>query len=1087
MIDRLLDASVRFRWAVLALTLLVAIYGAFQLFRLPIDAVPDITNKQVQVNVSAAQFSPLDMERLVTFPVETALAGIPGLYYTRSISRNGFAQVTAVFDEDVDLYFARQQVSERLGQASESLPDGVQPQMGPVSTGLGEVLMWSVDYVPTATVRSPKIAGRPGFQPDGSYLTVEGERLNDDVSRLAYLRTIQDWVIRPQLRTVEGLAGVDSIGGYEKQFVVQPDPSRLAAYGVSFTELADALEKSNISVGANFIQRGGEAFLVRADARIRHIDEIGRTTIANRNGLPVTVANVANVRLGGELRTGAASLNGKEVIIGTALMLAGENSRIVAKGVAERLEEVKKSLPPGVELKPLYDRSALVDATISTVEKNLVEGAILVIAALFWLLGNIRAAIIAALVIPLSFLMMAIGMDRYGVSGNLMSLGALDFGLIVDGSIIIIENCLRRLAERQHKEGRLLDLPERLHEVFEASKEMVRPTIYGQAIILLVFAPLLTFSGVEGKMFTPMAITVMLALISAFILSLTFVPALVAVFIRGKVSEEDVRAIRWVKQRYEPLLAKIIAAPKKWVMAGVGTFLFAGLLFSTLGQEFIPQLDEGDVAMQAIRIPSTSLAQSTDMQKRVERAISSLPEVAFIYSKTGTAEVATDPMPQNASDAFIILKPEKEWPAEVDSKDDVVERIEAKMATLVGNGYEVSQPIEMRFNELIAGVRGDVAIKLFGDDLDQLGRVAAEVSSAVNKVDGTADLRTEQTGGFPTLEVQFNRDAIARYGLAIEEVANTVAAGLGGREAGLVFEGDRRFDIVVRLDDVTRDNLDAIGALPVMLEASGSGPRASVPLRDLAGFQFTEGVNQVSRENGQRRVVVQTNVRGRDLGSYVEAARSAVEEQVKLPPGVFIQWGGQYENLQAASRRLSIVIPVVFALIFGLLFLALRSVSSAFAVYSAVPLGLAGGVFGLFLAGLPFSISAAVGFIVLSGVTVLNGLVVMSSIRQRIDDGVPVSEAISGGMMERVRAVIITGVVPAIGFIPMALATGRGAEVQKPLAIVVIAGLIVATLLTLFVLPAISQLLLRQPRKQHVAGEYSGEDALGREPEQKPV
>ena len=1082
MIDRLLDASIRFRWAVIAITLLVAVYGAFQLLRLPIDAVPDITNKQVQVNVSAPQFGPLDMERLVTFPVETALAGIPGLDYSRSISRNGFAQVTAVFDEDVDLYFARQQVAERLAQARENLPEGIQPQMGPVSTGLGEVLMWSVDYAPSATAESPKIAGRPGFQPDGAYLTPEGERLADEVSRLAYLRTVQDWIIRPQIRNVEGLAGVDSIGGYEKQFIVQPDPGQLAAYGVSFTELAEALEKANISVGANFIQRGGEAFLVRADARIRHVDEIGTTVIASRNGVPVTVANVASVRLGGELRTGAASLNGKEVIIGTALMLAGENSRIVAKDVAERLGEVSKSLPPGVRLKPLYDRSALVDATISTVEENLLFGALLVIGSLFWLLGNIRAAIIAALIIPLSFLMMAIGMNRYGVSGNLMSLGALDFGLIVDGSIIIIENCLRRLAERQHHEGRLLALPERLHEVFEASKEMVRPSIYGQAIIFLVFAPLLTFTGVEGKMFTPMAITVILALAGAFILSLTFVPAMVAVLISGKVSEEEVSTIRWVKQRYEPLLAKVLETPGKWVMAGVGTFLVAGLMFLTLGQEFIPQLDEGDASIQAIRIPSTSLDQSLDMQRRVERAISSLPEVAFIYSKTGTAEVATDPMPQNVSDAFIILKPEEEWPTGVDSKDDIIERVEAKMEGLTGNAFEVSQPIEMRFNELIAGVRGDVAIKLFGDNLEQLEGIATKVASAINRIDGTADLRVEQTGGFPTLELQFNRDAIARYGLSIEEVAHTVAAGLGGREAGLVFEGDRRFDIVVRLDNLTRDNLDAVGALPVMLETDGSGPRASVPLRELARFQFTEGVNQVSRENGQRRIVVQANVRGRDLGSYVGEARSVVESQVKLPPGVFIQWGGQYENLQAASRRLSILIPVVFVLIFGILFVALRSVSSALAVYSAVPLGLAGGVFGLFLAGLPFSISAAVGFIVLSGVTVLNGLVVMTSIRQHIDEGLPINAAIAGGMMERVRAVLITGVVPAIGFVPMAIATGRGAEVQKPLAIVVIAGLIVATLLTLFVLPAISKLLLHRSPRKHVEGEYAEEDRFGREP-----
>ncbi|MGS1016112.1 efflux RND transporter permease subunit [Allosphingosinicella humi] len=1075
MIDRILDAAVRFRWAVVVITLVVAVYGAFQLFRLPIDAVPDITNKQVQVNISAPAFGPLDMERLVTFPIETTLAGIPGLDHTRSISRNGFAQVTAVFDEGVDIYFARQQVSERLGQAGESLPEGVEPQMGPVSTGLGEVLMWAVDYAPT----SPKVAGKPGFQPDGSYLTPEGDLLRDEVSRLAYLRTIQDWVVRPQLRTVEGVAGVDSIGGYEKQFLVQPDPSRLAAYGISFSDLAAALERANISVGANFVERGGEAFLVRADARIRHIDEIASTIVTNRNGVPVKVGDIAGVRLGGELRTGAASMNGRETVIGTALMLAGGNSRIVAEAVAERLEAVTKSLPPGVTVTPVYNRSSLVEATISTVEKNLVEGALLVIAALFWLLGNIRAAIIAALVIPLSFLMMAIGMNQYGVSGNLMSLGALDFGLIVDGSIIIIENCLRRLAERQHREGRLLMLPERLHEVFEASKEMVRPTIYGQAIILLVFAPLLTFTGVEGKMFTPMAITVMLALVGAFILSLTFVPAMVALLIRGKVAEKEVKAIIWVKDRYEPVLRRVVARPWPWIGAGVGTFLIAALIFTTLGREFIPQLDEGDLSLQSIRIPSTALDQSKDMQLKVERAVSTLPEVAYIYSKTGTAEVATDPMPQNISDAFVILKPKDQWPDGVTSKEEVVERIEAKMAGLVGNAYEVSQPIEMRFNELIAGVRGDVAVKVFGDDLEELERVAGRIAGILGQVEGTADLRVEQTAGFPTLDVQFNRDAISRYGLSIEDVTDTVAAALGGREAGLVFEGDRRFHIVVRLANATRDDLDAVGALPVMLPEAGAGPRHSVPLRELARFQVSEGVNQVSRENGQRRVVVQANVRGRDLGSYVSEAQARVAQQIELPSGVFIQWGGQFENLQAASARLSLVIPAVFILIFGILFVALRGFAPALAVYSAVPLGLAGGIFGLALTGLSFSISAAVGLIVLSGVTVLNGLVVMTSMRQRIDADMPVDEAVRDGMMERVRAVLITGVVPAIGFLPMAVATGRGAEVQKPLAIVVIAGLIVATLLTLFVLPAISHLLLRMRRRRHVPGEYQGESALG--------
>jgi len=1072
MIDRLIDAAVRFRWAVVALTLIVAAYGAFQLGRLPIDAVPDITNKQVQINTTAPQFGPLDMERLVTFPVETAMAGISGLDSTRSISRNGFSQVTVVFDDGIDIYFARQQVAERLNQARESLPAGAQPQMGPLSTGLGEVLMYSVDFDRSATARSPKIAGKPGFQPDGSFLTPQGELLTDDVAKAGYLRTIQDWVIRPQLRTVEGLAGVDSIGGYEKQFVVEPDPSRLAALGVSFSDLAEALERGNISVGANFVQRAGEVWLVRAAARVRDRDEIERTAIGSRNGLPITVGDVAKVRIGGDLRTGAASMNGREVVIGTALMLVGENSRIVAQAVGAKLEQVSKSLPPGIAVRTIYDRSKLVDATIGTVETNLIEGALLVAVALFWLLGNIRAAIIATLVIPLSFLMMAIGMNFYAVSGNLMSLGALDFGLIVDGSIIIIENCLLRLAERQHREERLLALPERLHEVFEATKQMIRPTIFGQAIILLVFAPLLTFTGVEGKTFSPMAITVMLALVGAFILSLTFVPAMVAILIRGKVAEKEVKVIGWFKTRYEPVLRRLVVRPWPWIAGGVATFAAAGLIFTTLGREFIPTLDEGDLAMQSLRVPSTSLAQSKDLQLKVETAISSLPEVAYVFSKTGTAEVASDPMPQNASDSFIILKPKDAWPDGVDSKDQIVERIQAKLETLAGNAYETSQPIELRFNELIAGVRGDIAVKVFGDDLDQLSKVAAQVSQAMSGVQGTADLRVEQTAGFPTLDVKFDRDAISRYGLSVQDVTDTVAAALGGREAGLVFEGDRRYNIVVRLDPATRDDLDAVGALPVLLPARGDGMRTSVALRELASFGFSEGLNQVSRENGQRRVVVQANVRGRDLGSYVADAQARVAK-IPLPAGVTIIWGGQFENLQAASARIAIIVPIVFALIFGLLFMALRGVISSLAVSSAVPLGIAGGAFGLALAGLPFSISAAVGFIVLSGVTVLNGLVVMTSVRQRMDDHMPVDEAVIGGTMERVRAVLMTGIVPAIGFVPMALATGRGAEVQKPLAIVVIGGLIVATFMTLYVLPAISHLLLRGRRVSYKPGDYS--------------
>ena len=1072
MIARILDASIRFRWGVVIATLVIAAYGVTQMLKLPIDAVPDITNKQVQINTLAPNLGPLDMERLVTFPVETAMAGIPGLEGSRSISRNGFSQVTVVFEDNTDLYFARQQVAERLNQAKSALPGGVEPEMGPVSTGLGEVLMYVVDFAPTGTQQNPRVAGRPGFQPNGTFMTPTGEILADDVAKQGYLRSVQDWVIRPQLRSVPGVAGIDSIGGYEKQFVVQPDPARMSSYGVSFTELAGALEAANVSTGANFVERGGEAFLVRADGRIRTLDEIARASVASRGGVPVQVRDVATVTVGGDLRTGSATQDGEEIVVGTALMLAGENSRVVAAAVAERLEEVSSSLPPGVQVKTVLDRSDLVDATIGTVEENLLFGALLVIGVLFWLLGNFRAALIAALVIPISFLIMGTGMNLTSTSGNLMSLGALDFGLIVDGSIIIIENCLQRLAHRQQQEGRVLSLPERLHEVFEASREMVRPTLYGQAIIFLVFVPLLTFEGVEGKTFSPMAITVMLALAGAFVASLTFVPAMVALLIRGEVAEKDVRAVAWVKERYEPLLGKVIARPWRWLGAGAGTFAAAALVFSMLGSEFLPVLGEGNLAMQAVRIPSTSLTQSTRMQEQVERTVGQLPEVALVFSKTGTAEVASDPMPPNASDAFIILKPRDEWPDGVRTKDDVIERVEEVLEPLVGNAFEVSQPIQLRFNELIAGVRGDIAVKIYGDDLDAMGRAAEQVAAVLNTVPGAADVKVEQTEGFPVLDVQFDRDAIARYGLTLQDVSDTVAAAMGGREAGIVFEGDRRYGIVVRLDSVTRNDLDAVGALPVMMPGEDVH-RPSVPLRELARFSFSEGLNQVSRENGQRRVVVQANVRGNDLGSFVAEAREKVAREVQLPPGSFIEWGGQFENLQAASARLSLVIPLIFAAIFGILFLALRSVRQSLAVYSAIPLALAGGVFALLLWGLPFSVSAAVGFIVLSGVTVLNGLVVMTSINQRLEAGLPVDQAISEGMMERVRAVLMTGIVPAIGFVPMAIATGTGAEVQKPLAIVVIGGLITSTLLTLFVLPAISHLLLRSRPGAQVAGDYS--------------
>ncbi|ESQ87989.1 cation transporter [Asticcacaulis sp. AC460] len=1051
--------SVRARWAVVLIILMIGAFGAWQLTKLPIDAVPDITNKQVQINTLDSGLSPIEIEKRVTFPIETALSGIPGLETTRSLSRNGFSQVTAIFSESTDLYFARQQVSERIAQARDSLPEGTQPQIGPVTTGLGEVYMYAIDYANPDGKGAKIVDGQPGWQSDGSFLTPEGDRLTDEVSRAAYLRTVQTWIISPQLRTVKGVAGVDSIGGFEKQYIVEPDPVKLSAYGVSFSELAKALEAANISVGANFLNRGGEAYLVRADARIRSLDEINQAVIATRGGLPVAVKDVATVRLGGELRTGAASMNGHEVVIGTTLMLIGENSRTVAKAVGEKLDTIKKSLPPGLKVTPTLDRSKLVNATVHTVQKNLLEGAILVAAALFLLLGNVRAAIIAVLIIPFSFLMMAIGMNGMKVSGNLMSLGALDFGLIVDGAVIIIENCLRRLAERQHHEGRVLNLRERLEETTLATQEMIKPTVYGQAIIFLVFAPLLTFTGVEGKTFSPMAITLILALAAAFVLSITFVPAMVALLIRGKVTEKEVWIIRKIKAAYEPVLHSAVAKPWPFIAAGIGIFAVSGFVFTLLGQEFIPQLDEKNIALASSRIPSTSLEESLNMQKGVEKAVSSLPEVEMMFSKTGTAEVATDPMPPNISDGFVILKEEKDWPKGVTTKAQVVERIEKRSSALVGQNYELSQPIQLRFNELIAGVRGDVAIKLYGDDLDKMSASAAKIVSALQSVSGAEDVKAEQTDGSPTLDVQFDRSAIARYGLTVEEVADTVAAAMGGREAGLVFEGDRRFDVVVRVAQVSRDDLDAFKALPVMLPEEAGHARGSVPLSQVAQFRFTEGLNQISRENGKRRIVIQANVRGRDVGSFVTEALPKVEA-VALPTGSFLEWGGQFQNLKAASDRLAIVVPICFLAIFGLLYMALGGIGRAFSVFTAVPLALAGGVFTLAMTGIAFSVSAAVGFICLSGVAVLNGLVVMSSIRQRIEAGMELSKAITEGMIERVRPVIMTGLVPAIGFIPMAIGTGTGAEVQKPLAVVVIGGLVTATALTLLVLPAITQVVL---------------------------
>jgi cobalt-zinc-cadmium resistance protein CzcA len=1062
MIDSILTGSVRSRWLILFLTVVVALAGAWQLNLLPIDVTPDITNKQVQINTVVPTLSPVEIEKRVTFPIETALSGLNGVENVRSFSRNGFSQVTAVFKESADLYFMRQQVSERLARARPDLPDGAVPQMGPVSTGLGEVFHYSVEFAHPEGKDAPRQNGKPGWQSDGSFLTDGGERLPDRVAQLAYLRTVQDWIIRPQLRTTPGVADVDSLGGYVKQYVVEPDAARLASYGISIAELGRALEEANVSVGANYIRRSSESYLVRADGRIRSQDEIARAVVASRNGVAVTVAQVANVAIGGELRSGAASRDGHETVVGSALMLVGANSRTVAHAVGEKLKDISTTLPEGIRIVPTLDRSQLVVATITTVAKNLAEGALLVIAILFALLGNWRAALIAALVIPLSLLMSAIGMNSLGISGNLMSLGALDFGLIIDGAVIIVENTLRRLAERQHREGRLLTLKERLEEVVASSREMLRPTIYGQLVIFLVFLPCLSFQGVEGKMFSPMVITLMLALASAFALSLTFVPALIAVLMTGRVAEKEVRVVVATKTRYEPWLRRAVARPLPFVGAGLGVLVLAAIAFTFVGREFMPTLDEQNLNLSSVRIPSMSIEQSAEIDLPIERAILALPEVKTVYSKAGTASLAADPMPPNASDNYVILKPKDQWPTGVSTKEEVIERIRAKTASIVGNNYDVTQPIEMRFNELIGGVRSDVAVKVYGEDLDQLADSAKRIAAVLRSVPGASDVRVAQTEGFPTFDIVFDRAAIARYGLTVKEVADTVSTALAGREAGQIFEGDRRFDIVVRLPTQLRNDLDALGALPVMLPASGEGMRASVPLRQLVQFRFTQGLNEVSRDNGKRRIYVEANVVGRDLGSYVDEAQARLAKEIRLAPGSWIEWGGQFQNLRAATERLAIIVPVCFVLIAAALYMAIGNAMLTATVLTAVPLALAGGVFALLLRGMPFSISAAVGFIAVSGVAVLNGLVLISAINKRLLDGINAADAVIDGALERLRPVLMTALVASLGFVPMAIATGTGAEVQKPLATVVIGGLVTSTVLTLFVLPAITGMVLRR-------------------------
>ena len=1068
MFKLIIEASVRHRWVVVLVAALVAALGLYNLTRLPIDAVPDITNRQVQITTLAPALSPDQVERRVTYPLETAMAGLPGLESTRSLSRNGFSQITVVFTDRTDIYFARQQVAERMRGAAADLPEGVEPALAPITTGLGEVLIWTVDYAPF-NARKVARTGRPGWQADGAYLTPEGERLTTAKQRATYLRTVQDWIIAPQMRTTPGLAGIDVNGGYVKEYAVRPDVAALTRYGLSVTNLAKALERANVQSGAGYVQRAGEALVVRVDARASTLEDLAQAPVVNRAGLTVRVADVATVEIGQAPRLGGASRDGHEAVLGTALMLAGENSRTTAQAAARQLAKVNDSLPRDVVAEPVLDRSALVNSTIATVARNLAEGAMLVIVVLFLLLGNFRAAAITALMIPLSFLFAVIGMNRFGISGNLMSLGALDFGLMVDGGVVVIENTLLMLSQRRGKLGRPLVVRERLDVAVRAARQMVKPAAFGQLIILLVFTPLLMLDGVEGKTFVPMGATVMLALIGAFVFSFTFVPAMTALLVRepklihldanGRIEEHETRLLRFARRGIEPAIRAATARPKVVLATALGALVLGAISFSVLGREFIPTLDEGDIAMQASRVPSVSLEQSLQMQMGLERAITALPEVETVFSRTGTAEAAVDPMPVNISDSVIILKDRKAWPDPKLSKEDLIARIEKAAGAQIGNSFEFSQPIELRFNELISGVRGDLAVMVYGDDFEVMKSVADQVADRLRQTPGAADVKVEQVSGLPTLTIHVDRFNAASYGLSAADVSETVSAAVGGAEAGQVFERDRRFDVVVRLADEARTDPAALEALPVVA-ANG----VIAPLSTVARIQTGEGPNQISRHDGSRRIVVQANVRGRDLGGFVvEAQRSMTE--VPLPPGYRLEWGGQFENLKRAEQRLALVLPVVFVLIGVLLFMALGSLTEAGLVFACVPLALVGGALALLLRGMPFSVSAAVGFIAVSGVATLNGLVLMQAIRERLEAGLAPLEAAVQGASSRLRAVLTTATVAIVGFLPMALAHGAGAEVQKPLATVVIGGLLTATALTLLVLPTFAARTVKQREK----------------------
>lgn len=1034
MLNYITTFAVERRWLIISITLLMALYGLYHAKHLPIDAVPDITNVQVQINTQANGYSPLETEQRITYIIENAMAGLPNLDYTRSLSRYGLSQVTVIFNDGTDIYWARQQINQRIQSIKNELPNNINPEMGPVASGLGEIFTYAIK------------ADNNARKPDGSLYSSED------------LRTIQDWIIKPQLVKVKGVTEINSIGGYQREYQVSPITGKLLAYKITIADILHALNNNNQNAGAGFIERNGEQWLLRSTGQLKTISDIENIIITKRDSSPIRLKDVAEVDFGKQLRSGSATYNGEETVLGTVFMLLGENSRTVSKSVSSALIQINKSLPKGVVTLPLYNRTTLVNKTLSTVKNNLLEGAILVIVVLFLLLGNIKAAIIAALVIPLSMLFAVTGMSHNRVSGNLMSLGAIDFGLIVDGAVIVVDNCLKRLSLYQKSVARNLTLQERLSETIKSTQEVLNPAVFGILIIMLVYLPIFTLTGVENKMFYPMAFTVIAALLGALIFSITFVPAMIAITFTGSVIEKENKVLNKIQSFYQKSLRKSLKYSS--VIIGISCLLIIASVFQAtkLGSEFLPKLNEHDIAMHAMRIPGTGLEQSTLMQRQLEKSIAEFPEVKHVFSKIGTPEIATDPMPPNVADTFLILKEIDQWPDPNKSRQQLINDIREKVEKIPGNKYEFTQPIEMRFNELIAGVRSDVAIRIYGDDLEVLALQAEKVKNIIAKITGATDVRAEKNLGLPMISVEPQREHLALIGLNISDIQQALQHAVSGTQAGLIYEGDKRFKLVLRLDQSARTDIKALSNIPIFAPLSNSSLGNSelnfVPLGEVAELSIINGPNQINRQSAKRNVVVTANVTGRDLGSFIKDSQSSLDTLI-LPVGYWLEYGGTFEQLQSASQRLSIVIPITLLLILGLLCTVFNSLKDALIIFTGVPLALTGGIFALWLRDIPLSISAAVGFIALSGIAVLNGVVMLTFIKALKEQHMPVIEAVITGASSRLRPVLMTALVASLGFIPMAINVGLGAEVQRPLATVVIGGIISSTLLTLYVLPAL--------------------------------